>query len=83
MKFTSIFYKASAAYIRLKSKDTNKRAENMKFTSIFYKASAAYIRLKSKDNNKRAIKAKFILTFYSECRKSSSHHSMIPTSERY
>ncbi len=27
MKFTSIFYKASAAHFRLKSKNTNKRAK--------------------------------------------------------
>ena len=40
----NIFTAASAEFIRLKSKYTNKRAENMKFTSIFYKASAVYIR---------------------------------------
>jgi len=41
MKFTSIFFTASAAIFLIYHKDSNKRARNMKFTSIFFTASAA------------------------------------------
>ena len=37
MKFTSLFFKASAVYLRVYLKDNNKRARNMKFTSLFFK----------------------------------------------
>ena len=45
MKFTSIYFKASAVYIRVHRKYSNKRARYMKFTSIYFKASAVYIRV--------------------------------------
>ena len=42
MKFTSIFFTASASiFCDEVTKDTNKRARNMKFTSIFFTASAS------------------------------------------
>ena len=44
MKFTSIFFTASAVYIRAKRKYINKREKNMKLASIFFTASADYIR---------------------------------------
>ena len=43
MKFTSIFFTASAVYIRDYLKYTNKRARNMKFTSIFFTASVSIL----------------------------------------
>ena len=55
MKFTSMFFKASAGYLSGERKDTNKRARNMKFTSMFFKASAGYLRGERKDTNKLQI----------------------------
>ena len=50
MKFTSIFFTASAKYLRVYLKDTNKQARNMKFTSIFFTASAKYLRVYLKES---------------------------------
>ena len=44
MKFTSMFFTASAVYLRRLGKDTNKRAKNMKFTSMFFTASKVFLR---------------------------------------
>ena len=41
MKFTSIFFTASASIFEIYLNNTNKRARNMKFTSIFFTASAS------------------------------------------
>ena len=37
MKFTSIFFTASASIFEFYLKDTNKRARNMKFALLFYR----------------------------------------------
>ena len=55
MKFTSIFFQASASILGICLKDTNKRARNMKFTSIFFQASASILEIYLKDRNKREI----------------------------
>ena len=44
MKLASIFFKASAEYIRGLPQIPYKRARNIKLASIFFKASAEYIR---------------------------------------
>ena len=44
MKLALIFLTASAKYLRVYLKDTNKRARNMKLASIFLTASAKYLR---------------------------------------
>ena len=49
MKFTSLFFKASASIFGLQPKVPNKRARNMKFTSLFFKASADYLRFPAKN----------------------------------
>ena len=49
MKFTSIFFTASAVYIRGLPQIYKQTSEKyMKFTSIFFTASAVYIRAKRK-----------------------------------
>ena len=49
MKFTSIFFTASASIFEVYLKDTYKRARNMKFTSIFFTASASIFEVYLKD----------------------------------
>ena len=56
MKFTSIFFTASASIFEIYLNDTNKRARNMKFTSIFFTASASIFEIYLNDTNKRARK---------------------------
>ena len=43
MKLASMFFKASAEYIRVYLKYSNKRARNAKFTLAYFKASADYV----------------------------------------
>ena len=75
MKFTSIFYKASAVYIRLKSKYSKRRDKKKQVNLFFYSEPHLLFIIfarKRKYTNKRAKKIKFTLYFHSERRKYSS-----------
>ena len=84
MKLASIFSTASAVYLRVYRKDTNKRARNMKLASIFFTASAVYLRVYRKDTNKRARNMKLAsIFFHCECRVSSRFTAKIMTNIGY
>ena len=64
MKLASIFFTASAVYIRGLPQISFKRARNMKLASIFFTASAVYIRGLPQISFKRARNMKLASIFY-------------------